>query len=89
MALQKHSCYQGQSKVPADKDALGTSWRDWWKAHLAPEELKKHCEAEPGRAAFVGQKFSLAGQQRPLLGEFIGLRIALSFSDSLRGEGAK
>jgi hypothetical protein len=32
-----------------------------------------------GCAAFVGRKFSLAGQQRPLLGEFVGLRIVLHF----------
>jgi hypothetical protein len=55
-----------------------------WKACLALEELEKHREAEPGRPGFVGQQFSLAWQQSPLLGEFVGWPIALHFSHALR-----
>jgi hypothetical protein len=45
-------------------------------------ELERHTSSppvqDPGRPTF-GQQFWLAGQQRPLFGEFVGLRIALYF----------
>ena len=47
------------------------------KARLTLEELKQHSEPEPGRPAFVGQQVLLAGQQCPLLGEFVGFPVAL------------
>ena len=60
-------------------DAQGYFLARLRKARLALEELEKHCEAEPGRPGLVGQQFSLAGQQSPLRGEFVGLPIAPHF----------
>ena len=83
LALQKHSRHQGQSKAPADNDALGTSRRDCGKRVSHRKNLRS--TAKPSRVVtlFVGRQFSLAGQQRPLLGEFVGLRIARFISDTL------
>ncbi len=78
MALQKHSCHQGQSKVPS---LTKTLW-------VLPDATGGKCASHrknlrSTRSRVVpllfGRQFSLAAQQSPLVGEFVGLRIALHF----------